>query len=319
MHVFFLYNVGTMLEINNISKEFFGKKVVNDVSFRVSSGEVVGFLGPNGAGKTTTMRMIATLLEAESGTITFNDKNIRDNPMYIRERLGYMPENNPLYEGMLVSEYLEYVADLKGLRKIDKTQAIKRAVGEVEIEDVYHKPIIELSKGYKQRVGLAQAIMHKPDLLILDEPTEGLDPNQRVSIRNLIKNLGKNHTVIISTHVLQEVTATCSRIIIINDGKIVADGKTEDLIAGAQGKRTIHLEAEGVSVDALMTLKGVENVKEKTTGQKTFFDISVAGDLDIRADIFDTVKGCGGRIWELRQERGSLEDVFRELTKESES
>ncbi len=312
---FFYYNTA-MLKLDNITKEFSGKKVVDSVSFEITTGEVVGFLGPNGAGKTTTMRMIATLLEAESGSIFFDGNNTREHPEKIRKHIGYMPENNPLYEGMLVSEYLDYVADLKGINKKEKHKSIRQAVGEVGIDDVFHKQISELSKGYKQRVGLAQAIMHKPDLLILDEPTEGLDPNQRVSIRNLIKSLGEHHTVILSTHVLQEVAATCSRIIIINNGKIVADDKTENLISKAQSNRIVCLEAEGVGKDDIMSIDGVGSVKEASVNGRIKFEISVTEDIDIRPDVFDVVKKNNGRIWELHQVQGSLEDVFRDLTKE---
>jgi len=289
---------------------------VDSVSFQVEAGEVVGFLGPNGAGKTTTMRMIATLLDPDSGEITLDDKNIRDNSLFIRQKLGFMPENNPLYDDMLTSEYLNYVADLKGLKGNDRLRAIDEVVKETGIAEVFYKPISELSKGYKQRVGLAQAIMHKPDILILDEPTEGLDPNQRVGIRNLIKGLGADRTIILSTHVLQEVTATCSRVIIINQGKIVADGTTDELIRKAQGKRLITLGAEGLTDTArLAAIEGIEKVAEKERRDtKATFELSVVGDTDPRLKIFDLANNENWKIWELHQESVSLEDVFRELT-----
>ena len=229
-----------------------------------------------------------------------------------------MPENNPLYDDMLTSEYLNYVADLKELKGNERLRAIDEAVKETGIAEVFYKPISELSKGYKQRVGLAQAIMHKPDILILDEPTEGLDPNQRVGIRNLIKGLGKDRTIILSTHVLQEVTAMCSRVIIINQGKIVADGTTDELIRKAQGKRLIRLGAQGLTdTSRLAAIEGIESVTEKERRDaKGTFELSVVGEVDPRLYIFDLANQEGWKIWELHQEQLSLEDVFRELTVE---
>jgi len=307
-----------MLSLKNVTKEYSGKRAVDSVNFEVQKGEVVGFLGPNGAGKTTTMRMIATLLDPDEGEIMLDDKNIREHSFFIRQKLGFMPENNPLYDDMLTSEYLNYVADLKELKGNERLRAIDEAVKETGIAEVFYKPISELSKGYKQRVGLAQAIMHKPDILILDEPTEGLDPNQRVGIRNLIKGLGKDRTIILSTHVLQEVTAMCSRVIIINQGKIVADGTTDELIRKAQGKRLIRLGAQGLTdTSRLAAIEGIESVTEKERRDaKGTFELSVVGEVDPRLYIFDLANQEGWKIWELHQEQLSLEDVFRELTVE---
>lgn len=262
------------------------------------------------------MRMIATLLEPDEGEILLDGKNIQDDSMLIKKRLGFMPENNPLYPDMLVSEYLDFVAQSRLLKDNDKRKSIDKAVKETGIAEVYNKPISDLSKGYKQRVGLAQAILHTPDILILDEPTEGLDPNQRVEIRKLIKELGKERTVILSTHVMQEVTATCDRVIIINKGKIVADGTVDELSQRAQGKSVIILGTEGLeNTDSLKSLSGVESVEQKDKkDSKATYELTVSGDKDLRLDIFDLAKRDNWRIFELHKESRSLEDVFRELT-----
>ncbi len=307
-----------MLKLEKVTKKFFNKKAVDQISFQIKKGEVVGFLGPNGAGKTTTMRMIATLIEPDEGQILFNNKDIRSDSLSVRQRLGYMPENNPLYEDLLTGEYLDFVASLKKLKGSEKDGAIKEVVKETGIAEVFYQPIGELSKGFKQRVGLAQAIMGSPDLLILDEPTEGLDPNQRIEIRNLIKKLGETRTIIISTHVLQEVTATCNRVIIINHGQIVADDTVEDLLNKSQSKKVINVEAEGkVDLGKLEKLPGVEKiVKKEKNKDKTMLQLSVLSGTDPRSAIFDLAKNDGWQISDLHQENVSLEDVFRELTQE---
>src|SRR2546426_5755851 len=223
------------LSLDGISKRFGGVTAVDQVSFAVDRGQVVGFLGPNGAGKSTTMRMITQYYEPDSGTITFDGVPLADAGRAAKRRIGYLPENNPLYEDMLVHDYLAFIADLRELAGLIRRQAMDAAVTATGLETVYFPPIAELSEGVRQRVGLAQAILHRPDLLVLDEPTEGLDPNQRVEIRRLIGALGKDRTVILSTHVLSEVQQTCSRLLIINRGKIVADGAVDRLIAQAAG------------------------------------------------------------------------------------
>src|SRR5213593_4219660 len=221
------------LSLDQVSKRFDGVTAVDHVSFAVDRGQVVGFLGPNGAGKSTTMRMITQYYEPDAGTISFDGVPLADSGRAAKRRIGYLAENNPLYEDMLVHDYLAFIADLRELAGPPRGQAMDAAVAATGIESVYYRPIAELSKGFRQRVGLAQAILHRPDLLVLDEPTEGLDPNQRVEIRRLIGALGKDRTVILSTHVLSEVQQTCSRLLIISRGKIVADGPVEQLIAPA--------------------------------------------------------------------------------------
>src|SRR5216117_2510529 len=249
------------LSLDGVSKRFGGVTAVDHVSFAVDRGQVVGFLGPNGAGKSTTMRMITQYYEPDTGTITLDGVPLADAGRAAKRRIWYLPENNPLYEDMLVHDYLAFIADLRELAGLLRRQAMDAAVTATGIETVYYRPIAELSKGFRQRVGLAQAILHRPDLLVLDEPTEGLDPNQRVEIRRLIGALGKDRTVILSTHVLSEVQQTCSRLLVIARGKIVADGPVDRLMRPAEGAVEIAVEAAGSGVaEALGGLPGVRHV-----------------------------------------------------------
>src|SRR5213595_1191340 len=240
----------SFLSLEGVSKRFNGVTAVDQVSFAVDRGQVVGFLGPNGAGKTTTMRLITQYYEPDAGEITLDGVRLAEAAREAKRRIGYLAENNPLYGDMLVSDYLAFIADLRELAGRTRTQALDAAVTATGTEGVFYRPIGELSKGYRQRVGLAQAILHRPDLLVLDEPTEGLDPNQRVEIRRLIGALGKDRTVILSTHVLSEVQQTCSRLLIISRGKIVADGPVDQLIAKAVGGGAVDIavEAAGAGV-----------------------------------------------------------------------
>src|SRR5205807_6651345 len=249
--------------VEAVSKRFAGVTAVDQVSFAVDRGQVVGFLGPNGAGKSTTMRLITQYYEPDTGDIRLDGVPLGDAAREAKRRIGYLPENNPLYGDMLVCDYLAFIADLRELAGAGRRQALDEAVTGTGIETVYYRPIGELSKGYRQRVGLAQAILHRPDLLVLDEPTEGLDPNQRVEIRQLIGTLGRDRTVILSTHVLSEVQQTCSRLLIISRGTIVADGPVDRLIAQAAGGGAIEIavEAAGAGVaEALGRLSGVRRV-----------------------------------------------------------
>jgi ABC-2 type transport system ATP-binding protein len=213
-----------MIRVQNVSKAFGSVQAVSGLSFDVDQGEIVGLLGPNGAGKSTTMRMMTGYLSPDSGDVLLDDVSVVTNPIMVQQQIGYLPENNPLYPDMLVSDLLSYSAQLKNISPETKEEAIDFAVKSVSIEDVYYRPIRELSKGYKQRVGLSVALLHKPKILILDEPSEGLDPNQRTEIRSLITSLAKHHTIIMSTHVMQEVEAVCNRMVIISNGTLVADG-----------------------------------------------------------------------------------------------
>jgi ABC-2 type transport system ATP-binding protein len=237
-----------------------------------------------------------------------------------KRRIGYLPENNPLYAEMLVSEWLDYVAGLRGIRGAERRVSIDEAIAATGIEEVYHRPIGELSKGFRQRVGLAAAILHRPDLLVLDEPTEGLDPNQRVEIRRLIGQLGRERTVILSTHVLPEVQFTCSRLLIINKGRIVADGPVDDLVSRAKDGGRISVEAAGAGIaDRLAGLPGVRGVEARPTeGNRVRATVTVAGTEDLRPQVFELAKASGWTLFELHQEAGSLEDLFRELTTDQE-
>jgi ABC-2 type transport system ATP-binding protein len=307
----------TFLALEGVSKRFDGVTAVDHVSFAVDRGQVVGFLGPNGAGKSTTMRLITQFYEPDTGAITLDGVPLAQAGREAKRRIGYLAENNPLYSEMLVRDYLAFVADLRQLAGRTRRQAIDAAVTGTGIESVYYRPIGELSKGFRQRVGLAQAILHRPDLLVLDEPTEGLDPNQRVEIRRLIGTLGKDRTVILSTHVLPEVQHTCSRLLIISRGKIVADGPVERLIRQAEGAVEIAVEAAGDGVpDALAGLPGVRQVARERAGADGRVALTLTADrtTDLRPEIFALAKARGWTLYELHQQAGSLEDLFHQLT-----
>jgi len=307
----------SLVRLQNISKSFGDVRAVNDVTFSIGRGEVVGFLGPNGAGKTTTMRMIAQALEPDTGRIEIDGVSIAEAPLESRRRIGYLPETNPLYGDMLVAEFLEYMGSLRAMRGRDLRTRIDRAVEQTGIGDMYYRPIDQLSKGYRQRTGLAQAILSEPDVLVLDEPTEGLDPSQRVEIRKLITHLGAERTVLLSTHVMREVQATCSRLLIINDGKLIADGSVESVLSGGSGVRiTVELEAEaGEALTALQSLSSVSQVRPAVEqGEWPRFLVSGTGSQDPRPDVFELARDRNWTLWELRREREDLEDIFREMT-----
>ncbi|UCF21032.1 MAG: ATP-binding cassette domain-containing protein [Gemmatimonadota bacterium] len=306
-----------MITLENVTKSFGPTVAVSDASFTVDRGEVVGFLGPNGAGKSTTMRLITNYLEPDSGAVRIDGADVREDPVAARRRIGYLPENNPLYPDMLVSEYLEFVGRLRGVGMDGPGSALDDAVQATGIAEVFYRPVGELSKGYRQRLGLAAAILHRPDYLILDEPTEGLDPNQRQEIRRLIREVGKEHTVLLSTHVLPEVEETCRRIVVIHQGRIVADGSTEELLSRAKGMRTVVVEAEGAGVEpALAGLAAVEGVADRSEREgRTRLTLTVASGSDPRPDIFRLAKENDWVLWELHEETGSLLDLFSQLTR----
>ena len=235
-------NSNPKILVENVSKVFGSRIAVNDVSFSINKGEVIGFLGPNGAGKSTTMRLLTSYYTQNSGNIYIDSINTKDSDIETRKKIGYLPESNPLYGEMLVKDYLRLIGDLRDLSKSDYKNNLSNAIDETGIHEYYYSPINQLSKGYRQRVGLAQAILHQPEILILDEPTEGLDPNQRVTMRNLIKSLGEQRTIMLSTHVLQEVETTCSRIILINKGKLIAEGTIEDILENQNKNQSIEIE-----------------------------------------------------------------------------
>ena len=308
------------IDVRGVTKRFGSNVAVNDVSFQVRKGEVVGFLGPNGSGKTTTMRLITSYYTPDSGTIRIEGVDNQDHDRTTRAAIGYLPENNPLYEDMLVTEYLDFVSDLRGLTAAERRSNIEQAIEETGLHEVFYRPINQLSKGYHQRVGLAGAILHRPEILIMDEPTEGLDPNQRLPIRELIRSVGADRTVLLSTHVLQEVQFTCDRLLIISRGRIVEQGTVEELRNRARSGLIVQVEIEGEDIQKhLRNVKGVATVHAlpRVDGRERY-SISVSADTDVRPSIFELAKRRNWVIWDMHQESGRLEDLFHELTVSAE-
>ena len=306
-----------MIAVNGVSKNYGSVIAVDDLSFTVDRGEVVGFLGPNGAGKTTTMRMITGTLQPDKGEVLFDGTPITDDLTEAIRRVGYLPEANPLYDEMLVADYLQHVADLRGLSLDDTRMGIASAVEETALATVFYRPVGECSKGYRQRIGLAAAILHRPEVLILDEPTEGLDPNQRVEIRRLMGNLGKERTVLLSTHVMQEVEATCSRLVILSRGALAAIGSVQDLLANQSGKARYIVEAQGAGVtETLSGLSGVSGHTVEEVEGRVRVVLEAITEEDLRPKIFSVARDNNWMLWELHRERASLEQVFRDLTSE---
>lgn len=306
-----------MIKVEKISKSFGYAKAVEDLSFEIEKGEIVGFLGPNGAGKTTTMRMLTGFTSADAGTITIDGKNIEENAMEIQKKIGYLPESNPLYKDMLVSEFLNLTADLNGVKKSDKKKALDFVVDAVDIKDVFYRPINELSKGFKQRVGIAATLIHNPEIIIMDEPTEGLDPNQRKEIRALIKKLAKDHTIIISTHIMQEASAVCDRMLIINKGKLVANGTTEELSLAAKNERLITLEVEGKDIKKeLEKISAIKEIKNVSSENKiTKLSLVTEKETRIQPELSKIANKNGWVIWKLFETQQNLEDIFQDLTR----
>ena len=306
-----------MISVEGVSKRYGPVLAVDQLSFAVERGEVVGFLGPNGAGKTTTMRMITGTLQPDEGAVLLDGVRVTDDPMTAKRRIGYLPEANPLYDELLVSEYLDYVAELRSLPSAEARRGVADAVEETDIGAVFYRPIGECSKGYRQRIGLASAILHKPEVLVLDEPTEGLDPNQRVEIRRLIGSLGRERTVLLSTHVMQEVEATCSRLVILSQGRLAAQGSVQELLAARTGGARYVVEAEGRGVaEALRTLTGVTSHAEEVVNGRVRVQLEAGDESELRPEIFRMARDRGWTLWELHRERASLEQIFRRLTAE---
>jgi len=301
------------IEVHGITKSYGTQVAVNQVSFNVHTGEVVGFIGPNGAGKSTTMKIITGTLPPDSGSVTINELPALEHQKEIRRLIGYLPEHNPLYLEMYVREYLHYVAGLYLIRGRSARERIARVIEMTGLSPEMHKKIGALSKGYRQRVGLAQALIHDPEILILDEPTSGLDPNQLVEIRNLIAGIGNEKTVLLSTHILQEVEAICDRVMIINRGEIVADELAETLMEkGKTQTQTIHVELEGPANPEIWgKLVFISHVKP--VGESQFL-LETREMRDIRADIFNFAVSQGLTILSLSLKKKSLEEVFREIT-----
>jgi len=301
------------VEVKNLTKIFGAQRAVDDISFSVGQGQILGFLGPNGAGKSTTMKIATCYLPPSAGTVLVNGYDVVQQPIEVRRSVGYLPEHNPLYLDMYVHEYLSFVASVYGLGGRKAKERVQEMVELCGLTLEQGKKIGALSKGYRQRVGLAQALVHDPQVLILDEPTTGLDPNQIVEIRSLIKRIGQDKTVIFSTHIMQEVAAICDRVVIINRGKLVADSDVASLQAGERGDKVTLVEFEqAIEAETLQSIPGVLNV---TLAQGYTYRVTSRREADIRSAVFRIAAERDWPLVGLRQEENSLEKIFQQLTK----
>jgi ABC-2 type transport system ATP-binding protein len=308
--------------VRNLAKAYGEQMAVDDISFDVKTGEILGFLGPNGAGKTTTMKILTCYMPPTAGTVHVDGLDIREHSLEVRRKIGYLPEMNPLYMDMNVPDYLEYSAQLHGMKGAQLSHRTREILHLCGLEEVRHKDIGELSKGFRQRVGLAQAMIHEPEVLILDEPTSGLDPNQIVEIRNLIKELGRAKTVILSTHILSEVQATCDRVLIINEGKIVADGSPADLQRQFHGAEAITVELKTGAADPVEEILPRWRMLAYLTnatllshdGPISRYELQVDKGMDIREAIFRLAVSEGWVVLEMHRRVTTLEEVFHKLT-----
>lgn len=309
-----------MIEVQHLTKRYGRVTAVDDVSFRVESGEILGFLGPNGAGKTTTMRILTGYMPATTGKAVVAGFDVFDQPIEAKRRIGYLPETPPLYPDMTVLEYLQFVAKVKGVPANERRQRIHDVMVRTRVDDMAGRLCSKLSKGYRQRVGLAQALVHNPDVLVLDEPTAGLDPKQIIETRELIKALAGSHTIILSTHILPEVSQTCQRVVIINKGRVVAVDTPENLTARLRGSETMYLQVDAAGADvrgALERLGGVTRVVEvDRRGAAIGYEVESEHGRDVRRDLARAVVGGGWGLLELRPMRMSLEEIFLSLTTE---
>ncbi len=296
------------IEVNNISKSYGAQKALDTISFSVKKGEIVGFLGPNGAGKSTLMKILTTYIAADEGTAAVNGFDVNTQAKSVQQSIGYLPEHNPLYLDLYVREYLAFNADVYKEAK----SRIEEVIQLTGLSNESHKKIGQLSKGFRQRVGLANALLHNPDVLILDEPTTGLDPNQLVEIRNMIKNVGKDKTVFLSTHIMQEVEAICNRVIIINNGKIVADKKLDNLIS-TEKEQVIEVEFD-YQIEEQLIAK-IENLTSFKNTHDMIWELTFNADKDMRPAVFDFANANGLKTLQLNQKNKNLEAVFREITK----
>ncbi len=308
-----------MIEVQHLSKRYGAFTAVDDVSFRAESGEILGFLGPNGAGKTTTMRIITGYMPASEGKALVAGLDVFEQPIEAKRRTGYLPETPPLYPDMTVREYLTFVARIKGVRK-DVKGRVDEIMKRTWVSDMAGRHCAKLSKGYKQRVGLAQALIHNPEVLVLDEPTAGLDPKQIIETRQLIRELAGNHTIVLSTHILPEVAQTCQKVVIINKGKVVAIDTPDALTQRLRGAITMYVQAEGPAADierALLSVPGVVAVKVVETHDGTgVFEVDSEKGADVRVGLAAAIVRAGWGLLELRPMRMSLEDIFLSLTTE---
>jgi ABC-2 type transport system ATP-binding protein len=311
-----------MIHVENLTKYFKDLCAVDQINFDIQKGEVLGLLGPNGAGKTTTLRMLTGFLQPSSGSIRVKDFSIEAHFLEIKKIMGYLPESAPLYHDMLVYDYLKYVADIRGIDSEQKLPRMRQTTDLCGINEVMHQPIGELSKGYKQRVGLASAMMNDPEILVLDEPTSGLDPNQIVEIRKIIRQIAKEKTIILSTHILSEAEATCDRIVIINQGKIVADGSTENLKQKFRSKTLLELCLQNADFNSVKqefaAIEGIEHITQVTADDKDLHvRITCQPAVDPRAEIYQKIKKTDWTLLDFHRKTQTLENIFRELTREN--
>jgi len=309
-----------VIAVQHLTKRYGRVTAVDDVSFRVERGEILGFLGPNGAGKTTTMRILTGYMPATTGKAIVAGFDVFEQPIEAKRRTGYLPETPPLYPDMSVKEYLQFVAKIKGVPSGGRAARIREIMARTRILDMADRQCAKLSKGYRQRVGLAQAILHNPDVLILDEPTAGLDPKQIIETRELIKELAGDHTIILSTHILPEVSQTCQRVVIINKGHVVAVDTPDNLVSRLPGSETLYVQIDSIGADPTGVLSHVAGVMRVVEADRknglVGYEVESAHGHDIRRDLARTIVGSGWGLLELRPTRMSLEDIFLSLTTE---
>ncbi|HJR58001.1 MAG TPA: ABC transporter ATP-binding protein [Vicinamibacterales bacterium] len=309
-----------MIEVQHLSKRYGRVTAVDDVSFRVERGEILGFLGPNGAGKTTTMRILTGYMPASEGRAMIAGLDIFDKPIEAKRRIGYLPETPPLYPDMTVREYVDFVARIKGVPSKERKERVEAVLKRTHVADMADRHCAKLSKGYRQRVGLAQALIHNPDVLVLDEPTAGLDPKQIIETRDLIRSLAGDHTIVLSTHILPEVSQTCERVVIINKGRVVAVDTPENLIARLKGAETMYVQVDAGGAEVTPVLSSIDGVSRvqpsEQRGVAGAFEVESDRGIDIRRDLARTIVNRGWGLLELRPMRMSLEEVFLQVTTE---
>jgi gliding motility-associated transport system ATP-binding protein len=309
-----------VIEVQHLTKRYGPVTAVDDVSFKAERGEILGFLGPNGAGKTTTMRVLTGYMPATAGKAIVAGYDVLEQPVEAKRRTGYLPETPPLYPDMTVSDYLAFCARIKGVPRSERTTRLHSVMERTQIADMANRHCAKLSKGYRQRVGLAQALLHNPEVLILDEPTAGLDPKQIIETRRLIKGLGGDHTIILSTHILPEVSQTCNRIVIINKGRVVAVDTPDNLTARLRGSTTMYVQVDAMGGDAEGTLSSVPGVTRVSVSDRheafTGYEVESQSGRDVRRELAATVVGHGWGLLELRPVRMSLEEIFLQVTTE---
>jgi len=307
-----------MIHVENLSKNYGNIKAVKSINFDIGDGEIVGFLGPNGAGKSTTIKVLTGFLAPTSGSVSINGMNILENELEIQKCIGYLPELNPLYTEMIVYDYLQFIASVRNIKGKQFSQALGRVIEQCGLKGILHRHIGNCSKGYKQRIGLAASMIHDPKILVLDEPVSGLDPNQIVEIRELIKGLGREKLVLMSSHILQEIQATVDRIIILNKGKIVADGTSENLISNSKAKTTLNMEIVNATKESVEEMKAVvpsvNLVEFSDEGESSKVQLEYPPENDPRKDIFSYGVDKGWVILEMATTKSNLEDIFRNLT-----